>query len=105
MSDGWQAGDLAVCVDATSPMTRRDTRLVEGRAYKVTGVRVARGTPFSSDLGTPAYLGLYLAELRSYGTTGAFDARRFRKIRPDKHEDCEPEFVELLNRIKRKVAA
>jgi hypothetical protein len=28
------------------------------------------------------------------------DARQFRKIRPDEHEDCEPEFVTLLNRIK-----
>jgi hypothetical protein len=30
---------------------------------------------------------------------------RFRKIRPDEREACEPEFVTLLQRIKRKEVA
>lgn len=92
MSDDWQVGDLALCVDAgLLPWVE------PGCIYTV------------ADLNTDWLeidgLGLELAGVDAgCGYTG-FVATSFRKILPDKHEDCEPEFVTLLNRIKRKVGA
>lgn len=100
MSD-WQVGDLAVCVDASKFRCEHGTVHFGGHcpplgsAHRVAAVLDA--IPYSS--------------LRT-GTTPcrcpclAFDGgmvghvRRFRKIRPDEHEACEPEFVTLLKRSK-----
>jgi hypothetical protein len=98
MSD-WQVGDLAVCVDATSRIARTGTSLAEGQVYRVSGLHMP-GKLVRSDFGSPADLGLFLVGLRSVSTSGAFDARRFRKVTPDKHEACEDEFVTLLKRGK-----
>jgi hypothetical protein len=104
MSNDWQVGDLAVCVDAQSRVNPTPTLLVEGRTYRVSGI-YAPGRRLSSDFGSPGYIGLMLEGLRNDSLSGAFDARRFRKIRPDEHQACEEEFVTLLKRSKRKVVA
>lgn len=94
MSD-WQVGDLAVCVDAelrTYSSWPRSGRLVVGRSYSVRGFRVR-----NCDGG----LNLLMVGENAEGLGWAED--RFRKIRPDKHEACEDEFITLLKR--RKVAA
>jgi hypothetical protein len=82
----WEVGDLAVCVDA--------------EFYDFCG-RPAVGPSLGSkhvvaDVGF-APEGFVWIDLLGFGGTG-MDARQFRKIRPDEHEDCEPEFVELLKR-------
>jgi hypothetical protein len=97
MSD-WQAGDLAVCVDAHDNPAFRPTEVREGRTYRVTQVI---NHPFRNHAGWP---GLLLQGIQCDCTNG-FDHRRFRKIRPDEQEACEPEFVTLLKRSKRKVSA
>lgn len=102
MSD-WAIGDLAVCVDAVGRITGKSV-LVEGRTYTVSGIYLP-SCPTSSDYGSPSDIGLWLEELRSPATSGAFDARRFRKVTPDKQESCEEEFVTLLRRSKPKVRA
>ena len=102
MSD-WQVGDLAVCVDAR-PNPRcghRPSPLVEGKVYRVAGIDPypERHALYGMDTG------LFLRGMRSAANSGGFAASRFRKIRPDEHEACEPEFVQLLKRSKRKVNA
>lgn len=98
MSDEWEVGDLALCLltgpwfnwaygDGTDTMRGPQA----GEVNRVCG-------SFIDEYGD---LQLELAEYPG----DDFLASVFRKIRPDEHEDCEPEFVELLNRIKRKVAA
>lgn len=85
-------GDLVVCVDFTSPDSDLENPpLVEGRIYQV-----ARAQPCSC-CGEPC-LGIEESIWNA-----AYYARRFRPI--DKREPCEIEFVELLNRSKRRVAA
>lgn len=95
MSD-WQVGDLALCVVKPKPdpgITSGWSPAV-GSTYTVMEVaRDMRGVV------------LNFFEDAAYDPYCGFDAFCFRKIRPDKHEDCEPEFVELLNRVKRKVSA
>jgi hypothetical protein len=92
MSD-WQVGDLAVCVD-DSPTLRPHCPLIVGRTYRVVGISILRE-------------GLIVAEAvamnQSFG--GGFLMRRFRKVRPDEREACEPEFVTLLKRSKQRVSA
>lgn len=89
MADDWQIGDLAVC-------------LKKGAWFNVT-----LGTP-SLDR-DPAYGEICRVEhvcrdpherLMLSGFYGRYLSSRFRKIRPDAHEDCEPEFVTLLKRIR-----
>lgn len=92
MSD-WQVGDLAVCVDAGLRQSfgpHLGCGLVLGRIYRVEAI----GAPSIAGLPT-----LIVSEV------GRKIADRFRKILPDKHEECEPEFVTLLKRIKRTVSA
>lgn len=99
MADDWKVGDLALCVRGGGGKLRNAFKLsgkgyseahkgcvTEGAVYTVRAVRPTDGG-----------LGLGLKEI-----DGPWCASRFRKIRPDEHEDCEPEFVELLNRIKRR---
>lgn len=91
MSD-WQVGDLAVCVDDQP----RDGDVLDldfatlraGRLYRVANVCFGG-------------LGLHVAEAPVRRKAGWW-ADRFRKIRPDEHQACEPEFVKLLKRSKRK---
>jgi hypothetical protein len=83
-------GDLVVCVDASfNVVLGLPSGLVEGRSYLVTGI-VER---FEG-------AGLLVDWLPMPKGCAAYCPTRFRKIRPDEHEDCEPEFVTLLNRIK-----
>jgi hypothetical protein len=99
MSD-WQVGDLALCV------SRHDAypAIVQpGRSFVVLGVW--RDIPA---VGDPSDLGIALTfrgvPRMDDGESG-YDAARFRKILPDKHEACEPKFVTLLKRTKRTVTA
>lgn len=92
----WQVGDLAVCVDVSArgqPLPPR--LLVVGRAYRVCAVTAAESW-CDGDYDA----GLVLEGLRSPAYDGSYRASRFRKIRPDEHEACEPEFVTLLKRVK-----
>jgi hypothetical protein len=84
----WQAGDLAVCVDVSVQHTvfvHVGTGLSLGATYRVDGI------------GEPSMAGLPTLILSDVGRKFA---NRFRKIRPDEHEACEPEFVTLLKRTK-----
>lgn len=99
MSD-WQVGDLAVCVDDRFNPAYGETLLARGRTYTVVEVTYCTISNVLWHAGT----GLVLAGVPCSGLHG-FAAERFRKIRPDEREACEPEFVTLLNRIKRKVEA
>jgi hypothetical protein len=93
MSD-WQVGDLAVCVeDRPCRNTGLPNPCELGRIYRVEAVVVSRA----------GVTGLLLEGVRFPSPTIACWHGNFRKIRPDKHEDCEPEFVTLLKR--RKVSA
>lgn len=96
MADDWQVGDLAVCVDASPCRCTHgcgaDTKLEEGRVYRVIGVIPPIGfeTWVNLDIGL-GYVGNHR------GRVGAV-TDRFRKIHPDAHEACEDEFVTLLKR-------
>lgn len=91
MSDDWRVGDLALCVDdARRRYSGPPTGLLrKGKVYRVIGIAgpnliMAEG-PVGDDLG--------------------WRSDRFRKIRPDEHQACEPEFVTLLESFKPKVDA
>jgi hypothetical protein len=85
-------GDLVVCVDVRPIPTQycvwSAENLTRNATYRVLDTGV------DPDDGSPIY---HLNP--SVGEDGALQCR-FRKIRPDEHEDCEPEFVELLKRSK-----
>lgn len=95
----WQVGDLAVCVDAsdyagTAPTSCRFVK--EGAVYTVLGI-----VPPQRWSNGAVQLGLILAETSNpTAPNGDFNETRFRKIEPDKHESCEPEFVTLIKRSK-----
>jgi hypothetical protein len=96
MSD-WQAGDLALCVDDTpprNPLNRPAFKLKAGQTYCVSAI--VHGILVD---GEPPH--------RISPIVGPVGWReeRFRKIRPDEHQSCEPEFVTLLENFKRKVSA
>ena len=92
MSD-WQVGDLAVCVelDDIHPVWRKQCALKVGESYRVAALHTS---PWNGsvllDLGWPNHAFQYFHPA----------AWRFRKIRPDEHEACEPKFVTLLKRTK-----
>jgi hypothetical protein len=93
----WQVGDLAVCVNADiDPFAGHNGGLTLNAAYTVREVVRAEGE-----------VGLRLRDLPN--PTGckyrAFSTVRFRKIRPDEQQACEPEFITLLKRSKQKVSA
>jgi hypothetical protein len=98
MSD-WQVGDLAVCVD-DRPDHLGENHLELGRIYRVTGVCPVGLSVFGMGTG----LLLEGVAFPAWATGGAA-ARRFRKVRPDEHESCEPEFVTLLERSRKTVRA
>ncbi len=96
----WQVGDLAVCVDDSPPQFcpkcgRKEAvnlpPLVAGSVYRV------------RDCGLSKCGGNYGLAVQK--GKGGWNADRFHKIRPDEQEACEPEFVTLLKRSKRKVSA
>ena len=92
MSAGWQVGDLALCVDATlRPYSYEAHKLEQGRVYTVFGVVIGPCTGRAA----------LMISASNYPCT----ADRFRKIRPDEREACEPEFSKLLLRSKPKVDA
>lgn len=88
----WQVGDLAVCVDAT-PVRGFPLYLTQGATYTVTGLHWSICPHYGPGLG------LDFAEIESVTIDGYYSGR-FRKIRPDEYEACEPEFVTLLKRIR-----
>jgi hypothetical protein len=103
----WQVGDLALCVD-DGPCRCGNCPawpifgLELGKVYRVLAVRLDnQGLPglVVDRPPTPPTDPYHMA-----GSQIA-DRARFRKIRPDEHEACEPEFVTLLKRTKRKVSA
>lgn len=85
MSD-WQVGDLALCVDDAPVYDGQPVQVTVGQTYRVGGF-----SPGRDDIRLHIEVNSY--ELKYY-------ASRFRKIQPDKHESCEPEFVRLLKRSK-----
>ena len=97
MSAGWQVGDLALCVDnAIGDQEALASFLVVGKIYKVAEVGIPKESRAKR-----VCLAFREAVLGATDKTAwAFNADRFRKIRPDKQEPCETEFVTLLNRIK-----
>lgn len=96
MSD-WQVGDLAVCVDASAWPASEDapSLLRAGAIY-----RVIAYWPDAEWRHVPPSPGLQLEGVKRPKLHSFFSCERFRKIRPDKHEECEPEFVQLLKRSK-----
>ena len=90
MSD-WQVGDLALVVGAK--LGPGDWRCKGGP--KAGCVVVIEGV-----IPGPGWLALVPAGYRSTHFTRGWGSESFRKIRPDEHEACEPEFVTLLKRAK-----
>jgi hypothetical protein len=105
MSD-WQVGDLAVCVnDEPCPCCGQRQLVRRGNVYTVAGVI---DDPGDDKFEAQSYL--VLADVphtpgTEHGYLNEVDEQYFRKIRPDEREACEPEFVTLLQRIKRKEVA
>lgn len=92
MSD-WAVGDLALYVDdSPNPKWPEWRALTRGAAYVVSSI--------DYDPTDPVPLGLLLAGVALRPGMTGFNPDRFRKIRPDEHEACEPEFVTLLKRKK-----
>lgn len=101
MSAGWKVGDLALCVD-DGPCACGC-----GGEYAAHHITVKSGQPYRVALVLPwggdVYLGMWGDAVDEYGVSG--NARRFRKILPDERQACEPEFVTLLKRSKKRVSA
>ena len=94
MSAGWQVGDLALCINTEGWVdgpTRKPSAGIKAGCVSVVR-RVWQQYTFTM---------LVFDE----GHPDGCSAANFRKIRPDEREACEPEFVTLLNRIKRKIGA
>jgi hypothetical protein len=92
----WQVGDTAVCIDneprrADAYDAKRCAWLVLGHHYRVRTVGLPYGCIHVEGDGLTAHEG--------------WQPDRFRKIRPDEQQSCEPEFVTLLRRSKQKVSA
>jgi hypothetical protein len=97
----WQVGDRAVCVDDSPHPTLGESGIIRGRAYTIISIRHDGNSKYGR--GRTAF---QLASVNPpWWATKGFDAVRFCKIRPDEQEACEPEFVTLLKRSKRKVPA
>lgn len=87
-------GDLVVCIES-------GRRTLKGCLYTVSHIQMPGETSFGTinNLNHPC---LRFHELAPWDHGLWSGAERFRKI--DKREPCEIEFVELLNRSKRRVA-
>jgi hypothetical protein len=86
----WQAGDLALCVDDTPCRYTGSRWLVRNRVYRVVSAD-RHGLCLEGD------------ESRGVcwcGHIAGWREERFSKVKPDRKEACEPEFVTLLNRTK-----
>ena len=92
MSEGWQVGDLALCLN-NKPRRSKST-LEAGRIYRVCQVIIDDGDVGLNLEGVLPPTGCILS---------AYWATRFRKIKPDT-EPCEEEFTVLIKRG-RKVSA
>lgn len=88
MSDDWKVGDLALCVNRGG-WVNGDGSPTTGLPYGFTGAvrRVWQQRQFTM-------------LVFDVGNRHGYSSKQFRKIRPDEHEDCEPEFVTLLNNCK-----
>lgn len=80
MSTDWQAGDIALCIDArpNAFLPLHASGLEKDRYYTVAGVDLV----WDFSLGRMV-TGLSLNELRPTIPSGCFLASRFRKVRPD----------------------
>lgn len=91
-------GDLVVCVKRGEWRGEQTGRIISGPIYGATYTVAWVGL---SRTGNPS---LELEGVETFrnpnGTLAPWRADRFRKVIRDKHEPCEPEFVELLNRSK-----
>jgi len=92
MSD-WSVGDLAVCIhDGHCTHCGAPAGVEKGRLYRVSGVNLNPHRVTLSLEGVP--------DITAPDHHPGHVVGRFRKIRPDEHEGCEPEFVTLLKRIR-----
>ncbi len=98
MSAGWKVGDLAVVILAVTESELANGGFPSGGDPMAKG-EVHRVTRMVRDW--EGNVGIGFDGPQSGYPTGEYLASAFRKIKPDQHEDCEPEFVTLLNRIKR----
>lgn len=85
----WQVGDLALCVEP------KLGRYAVSCGFRVGGVYTVAGVAQSG-----TRIGLVFDGRYSRHQSGAWCASGFRKVRPDEHEACEPEFVTLLHKSK-----
>jgi hypothetical protein len=100
----WKVGDLALCIDDSMCMCHKCggsviTGLRAGNVYRVLDFCTTAGGVFGLRIDRPP--STHPVHRGSIGCA----AFRFRKIRPDEREACEPEFVTLLKRAKRPVSA
>ncbi len=101
MSAGWEIGDLALCVVGGHIACPTSNGHYGGKNPPLGAIsKVIAISPAMVGMGgVPARqcgcLSLHFPD-GSLGHVG-----RFRKIRPDEHEACEPEFVTLIKRAKR----
>ena len=90
MSDDWKVGDLAVAVG------RQNSQgwWAEGSPPK------GSITPVADVFHGDGWTALVFDGYPSPHFTRGWQHYCFRRIRPDEHESCEPEFIELLKRSK-----
>ena len=95
MSADWQVGDKAVHVPCAGcgKCLEDDGVVVPGILTVVVVKKFSRECPGLDFSEAPA---------ATYGHW-LFCSCQFVKLRPDEHTQCEPEFVQLLQRSKRKV--
>jgi hypothetical protein len=92
----WQVGDLALCIKSGT-VTR------EGAIYTVTEIWPVGALRFGFVRNVADVPLLIFAEVICEDGDGSHPSR-FRRIRRDRHESCEPEFVALLKSSKPKVS-
>lgn len=93
MSD-WAVGDLAACINKGGWIDGSTGKPAQGMPYGWVGQVIRVWDQVGSTM-----------LVFETGNPHGYSARQFRKIRPDEHGACEPEFVTLLKRTKRKVSA
>lgn len=88
MSDDWQVGDLALCVDG-SPRKRVGRYNENGANYRLTAGKIYTVDRIDFEDG---YTGLHFD-----GYEWAWLASRFRKIRPHAPDEEDAETIRLMN--------